>query len=53
MDALQLHAQLGPQLGVQRGQWLVHQIDRRTANQRATDRYALHLPARTALSRDW
>ena len=45
LDALQLDAHLAAQLGVERGQWLVHQIDRRAAHQGAADRDALHLAA--------
>ena len=45
LDALQLEPQIGAQLGVERGQRLVHQVDRRLAHQRAADGDALHLAA--------
>ena len=46
LDALQLEAKVGAQLGVERGERLVHQVDRRLAHQGATDGDALHLAAR-------
>ena len=46
LDALEFEPHLAAQLGVQRGQRLVHQIDRGRAHQRPADRDALHLPAR-------
>ncbi len=45
LDVLQLQPQIGAQLGVERGERLVHQIDGRAAHQRAADRDALHLAA--------
>ena len=48
LDVLELDAQLGAQLGVERRQWFVHQVDRGTPHQRATDRHTLHLSAREA-----
>ena len=48
LDALQLEAQVVAQLGVERGQRLVHQRHRRLAHQRAADRHALHLRRPTA-----
>ena len=51
LDALELEPQFGAQLGVERRQRLVHQIDRRLAHQRAADRDALHLAAGQARSR--
>src|SRR6202042_2297278 len=45
LDALELDAQFGPQLGVQRGKRLVHQVDGRRGNQGAADRHAPPLPA--------
>ena len=46
LDALELEPQFGAQLGVERGQRLVHQVDRGRAHQRAADGDALHLAAR-------
>ena len=46
MDALDLGAHLQPQLGVEVGQRLVHQHERRLDDDRAGDRDALLLPAR-------
>ena len=46
--ALQLDPQLGAQLGVQRGQRLVHQGHAGAADQGAADRDTLHLAARQA-----
>jgi len=45
LDALQLHAQVGPQFRVERTQRLVHQVDLGRADKRAADRHPLHLPA--------
>ena len=44
--AFELQTQVIAQLGVQRGQRLVHQVDRRIAHQRPAYGHALHLPAR-------
>ena len=41
----EFQAQVGAQLGVERGERLVHQVDRRPAHQRAADGDALHLAA--------
>ena len=45
LDALQLEAQIGAQLGVERRERLVHQVDRGPAHKRAADGDALHLAA--------
>ena len=46
VDALQLDPQVGAQLGVERGERFVHQVDAGVAHQRAADGDALHLAAR-------
>ena len=43
LDVLELHTQVGAQLGVQGRKRLVHQIHGGTAHQRPSDRHALHL----------
>ena len=45
MDPLQLQTQFGAQLGVERRQRLVHEVDRRIAHQRPPDRDPLHFAA--------
>ena len=45
LDALQLEPEVGAELGVERGERLVHQVDRRPAHQRPADGDALHLAA--------
>ena len=45
LDALQLEAKLGAQLGVEGGQRLVHQEDGRPAHQGPADGHPLHLAA--------
>ena len=45
LDALQLDPQVLAQLGVERGERLVHQVDAGPAHQRAADGDALHLAA--------
>ena len=51
LDPLQLEAQVVAQLGVERGQRLVHQRHRGLAHQRPADRHPLHLPAGKARRR--
>jgi hypothetical protein len=51
LDPLQLQAQVVAQLGVERGQWLVHQGHGRLAHQRPADCHSLHLPAGKARRR--
>ena len=46
LDALELKAHFAAQLGVQRGERFVHEIDRGRADQGPADRDALHLSAR-------
>ncbi len=46
LDALELEAQFGAKLGVQRGERLVHQIDSRLPDQRPADGNPLHFAAR-------
>ena len=45
LDVLELEAHLGAELGVERGERLVHQVDLRLADQGAADGDALHLAA--------
>jgi hypothetical protein len=45
LNALELEAQFGAQLGIERRERLVHQINRRIAHQGAADRDPLHLAA--------
>ena len=51
LDALELEPQFGAKLGVERGERLVHQIDRGLADQRPADRDALHFAARKRVAR--
>ena len=51
LDVLQLHAKLRAQLGIERRQGLVHQVNGGTPHERAADRDALHLAARKARRR--
>ena len=46
LDALELQPQVVAQLGVERRERFVHQVQRWVAHQRTADRHTLHLPAR-------
>jgi hypothetical protein len=48
LDTLQLKPHLGAELGIKRGERLIHEIDRRLSDQRTADGDALHLAAREA-----
>src|SRR5207253_2631737 len=44
-DSLELEPQLGTQLGVERGERLIHQVDGRPPDERPANRDTLHLAA--------